>query len=1073
MKDAIPSEFKAGDIPYGIAPSSFMRKLRPEYYSDSKKKPVHKLTATILEYHLETLTARNETHEFEIFCRKLCERAICPNLRPQTGPDGGGDSKTDTETFPVADEIAILTYVGEANGGRERWGFAFSAKAAWVDKIRSDVRGIIETGRRFDRIICVTSRFAKAKERARLEDELSRQHNIPVTIHDRSWIVNEVIEKKREDIAINYLDIGGSFEQEVRLGPVDYSRIQQLEDIERALSDPESFRGMERQRVTEALVAAKLSRGLERPRIETDGRFARAVRLADAEGTYRQQLEARYHLLWTAFWWHDDFEMLNASYDDFQTRALKSDHSANLEYLGNLNQLLVNTVIHGHMTREACRLDERMATLRTALNAIADDPTRPNNSLEAKTALVRLKLNVATLARDGSSLPAIWAELSDILDRANGLSEFDAEGLATFIEVAGGAAGNDRTYNDLVEKLSTFVAVRTSEAEGALVLLRRAQKLDFDDNLDMIRWLGKAVLGLSKREYSEHLIDAAQLLMLAYRSAGLLWAARATCVFAVASIYVDAEKASELPAGIVPTFKTLAWISLQLSHIPDFLFSIQMLNTFLAALPLDEASKERVRKDILELDAAFGCLLLNDIDVKNHSLKELPDILASLGLFMARTALLYKFGYAEILRKDGSLPDSMTDEDVRLFLLNLKDQPVAEELRNPLILNVDSQMYVSTILGMEISIEFKSEEEVLIAEMVAGSIEAFFATAIDRGILPHTESVRIQICRNDSGEPSIEINEIEMEARIYWPKKLSASNFDRQSDICKFMIECCLHIIGAACAVTSDTKSVVEALFNDEAVHHRVTMIVVAPNSYGRMASRPYFRLSDWQYLVTRSYPMREDQPELKVSPPKERSDEVPAQATEVPGKFNLNNHQAMKVHSVIDVPVWDGAKWRGCGYVQRSKQYPMVMALLFENMEAGKRIFEKWKQRIGGEDKSDDIVLSIIRGLPESSPHHYCVQISAKLPDSTDTKANRVLLTSSRSMIMEPSNSLNLEAFLESYRRFGAYFLVPASPAALAEFPKDLVILKRDVRVMLVSEISETDPEAAALHAHKIKRLY
>jgi hypothetical protein len=42
----------------------------------------------------------------------------------------------DTEIYPVADEISRI-YIGEANGGRERWGFAFSAKTKWSDEIRS------------------------------------------------------------------------------------------------------------------------------------------------------------------------------------------------------------------------------------------------------------------------------------------------------------------------------------------------------------------------------------------------------------------------------------------------------------------------------------------------------------------------------------------------------------------------------------------------------------------------------------------------------------------------------------------------------------------------------------------------------------------------------------------------------------------------------------------------------------------------------------------------------------------------------------------------------------------------
>lgn len=131
-----------------LSPSEFMRQLRPELYSDTSDHTTYLLDSTTLEYRLDTITARNQTHDFEIFCRKLCERTICPNLKPATGPEGGGDSKADTETIPVADEIATLTYVGEPNSGKERWAFAFSAKKTWAEKARNDVAGIVECQRR-------------------------------------------------------------------------------------------------------------------------------------------------------------------------------------------------------------------------------------------------------------------------------------------------------------------------------------------------------------------------------------------------------------------------------------------------------------------------------------------------------------------------------------------------------------------------------------------------------------------------------------------------------------------------------------------------------------------------------------------------------------------------------------------------------------------------------------------------------------------------------------------------------------------------------------------------------------
>ena len=46
-------------------------------------------------------------------------------------------------------------------------------------KVKDDVEGIVGTGRPYDRIICVTSRFARAKTRAELEDALNGEIRNP------------------------------------------------------------------------------------------------------------------------------------------------------------------------------------------------------------------------------------------------------------------------------------------------------------------------------------------------------------------------------------------------------------------------------------------------------------------------------------------------------------------------------------------------------------------------------------------------------------------------------------------------------------------------------------------------------------------------------------------------------------------------------------------------------------------------------------------------------------------------------------------------------------------------------
>ena len=63
-----------------VSPTQFMRELRPEYYSDTEDRVNYFLDTPTFEYHLDSITSRNQTLDFEIFCRKLCELTIRPNL---------------------------------------------------------------------------------------------------------------------------------------------------------------------------------------------------------------------------------------------------------------------------------------------------------------------------------------------------------------------------------------------------------------------------------------------------------------------------------------------------------------------------------------------------------------------------------------------------------------------------------------------------------------------------------------------------------------------------------------------------------------------------------------------------------------------------------------------------------------------------------------------------------------------------------------------------------------------------------------------------------------------------------
>jgi len=1052
------------EVPLGISPSEFMRSLRPEYYSDTADRAAYELDAATLAFQLDTITERNETHDFELFCRKLCERAICPNLRPQTGPEGGGDSKVDTETTPVSDELSAV-FLGDANAGRERWAFAFSAKKSWLAKIRADVKGIVDTGRRYDRIICVTSRAAKAKARAALEDELSALHGLPVTIHDRSWIVKEVIEADRKDLAFNYLRVGKATADPSRLGPADYSRTQQLAEIEKSLDDPETYRGMELQRVSEALVAAKLSRNLERPRTETDGRFVRAIRLANEDGTYHQKLEAQYEQVWTGFWWFDDTRLLLESYDEFAAKALTSTHAIQLEFLSNLHQLLVNCVIHRHLTREECKIEQRSAALRKALEPLASDKERPNNALEAQTLLLIMRVNRAVLGKKPEDLPAIWQGFSELLDSARGLAEYEANRLPPLIDLVGNVAGNDPSYTALVEKLAAFVAERKSEAEGALILLKRAQKLDFSECFDMIRLLGKVAVALVKREYTERLVEALQLLMLAYKSAGLLWASRATCLFALSSIVVEGERASQLPISIVSTMKVWAWIAIEMGHLPDFLYAVRFLNGALVALPLADESKEKVRDDLRELDFALGCLLLNVSDEELRRLDQLPDILEGLGLVAARAAMLYALGYEKELREDGSIgPDQSAEAAAQLFS-RLASQPLGKEWRGNVVLNGEGPQTLGTaVLGMTVDISFDGIDHLtVVAEGVLGTLEALFATLPEKKIAAHVECFHIALSEGtDIATPAIKIGKDTSRMSLVWPRDLRPGSFERQDVITPFYVEAVARIVAMTC-VMKDPSTVLEGLFANEAVLQRIAMVVGSSNCHQRLTSKPVSRWSSWHSHVGAAYPPREPRPTIMRT---ELASEEVADDDEAPPKagepFVVKDHRKLVVKSVIDLPAWNQACWNGTLYAQWPDGPPMI-GMTFGNEEGARRIFGGWRERFGPTDTDEEIYLALIRKVSKAHPYHYIVLVTSN--PSLEKVSGNIMTFATRSLTMEPQSDVNIDRFIASYQKRGEFGLMPATvrEGKPKMFP-ELAIRKRAILIKDAAEVGESDIESIAL---------
>ncbi|MEO1662090.1 MAG: tetratricopeptide repeat protein [Pseudomonadota bacterium] len=1037
-----------------ILPSDFMRNLRPEYYSDSETRTRIELEADEFEYRLETITARNQTHDFELFCRKLCEYAICPDLRAQTGPEGGGDAKVDTETLPVSEKIRERYYQGIAKEGQEYWAIAISAQKKWSEKVRRDVQNIVETGRDYERIYFITSRHARARDRARIEKELSDQYGVRVCIHDRTWIVEETIGKDRKELAFNFLKVGREVESSAQLGPNDYSRTRQLEAIERDIKNPEAYVGMEMQLAAEALLAAKISRNLERNQEDTEGRFLRAIRLSEKYGTYRQQLEAKYEQLWSAFWYFDEFEFFFSEYAVFEELVLSSENAVDLEWLGNLHQCLVNSVVRGYGTEEQTQLNARTDRLERRLKSLADDTERPNNSLEARSGLLRIDLNRAMLNENRNALPRIWEAYSEIVEASKGMGEFNFDSLIRFIEVSGNFAGNDAAYNSLVENIAEVVGLRQSESEAALIYLNRATKMSLDQKYELVGWLGKAAIGLIKQERSQELVEAMYLLANAYRSAGLLWAARASCALAMATLFIEGDRENKIPVTVVPFMKLWAKVSIELYHFPDALHHVQLLNGMASGLPLDDASKERVINDLRELDIMFGGAIMNVHDNEITALEKIPDTLEKLDLFMARSALMYRLGHFASLREDGSLPDHESDDDVLELLSQLKDRFAHDERLRPLISNSDAPTVLETVvLGMRVTVEFKGCAFLSLAEAIIGSLEAFFASALIHRVTSHTEHFRIFLVTGIAGSsPTIVTAEMDKTTTVTWPSDLKIVGFENERDIRSYYTEIAGHVFGATCFVP-DADEVLDQMMGHDAGASRISVVASFASSHTRIFKRAFNQLSDWDDLDPRRFelnPNRLPLPQLAVSDP-EHTQSVEVETEEGPPR----SHRHLVVRSIIDVQSWREAGWKGCGYLDSGPDLPPIMMLLFDNPEIGQNIFENWRERFGEKDNSEEISISFFRSLRDWNPHHYVVEIRSRTPNSDP---NRIEVVPGKTLTMIPGDSVNIERFISGYEKFGVYAIIPGQmPSHPGQEPTpffDFSIEKSDLNIFYGEEV-------------------
>lgn len=1034
-----------------------------------------------MSYHLETLTNQKDEAVFENFSQRLCEKFIAPNIRPQTGPVGGSDGKTDAETFPVSSEISARWFVSANDKAGERKAFAFSAKKTWRSKIKSDVAAIAGTKRDYDHIICVTNQFVPAKKSADLQDELFKEHGIRVTILDRTWLLDRVFKHDSMAIAVEELGIGkGTEKQTKKLGPDDTTRAAELATLEAKIADGSQYRGQPAALVEDARRAALLARGLEHAPAEVNGRFDRALRLARNNNMKKLELAIAYEWAWTSHFWHEDHIRTSELYDDVAVLALGSDDANDLERLSNLLPLVRMSVHTGAMDPSKGKLKDRTAVLKTALETLANQTNRPNNALHAEALLLMTRVSEKGIEHRDDPLKDIWVSFTDVIRRAEGLGTFPFASIADALTQIGEFIADSEEFDKLFETITDALAARLSEGEAATKNVQRAyQKLAKGLPYDAIRWFGRAVGLLIKEEYEVDLIDALIGASFAFEEVGLPWAARNYSLAAVSQEFSAFKKYGSIGAFRASVLSRYFDTEFKLGRIPQILSAHELEMIVRNAQARTDGQRRRLDK-VQEAHMMKIAVLLLQTPVNALSdIAQLPDALERLALPMSRTALLYLMGNEDILRTEGWIPEQETPEGAETFMRGLRDYGVKSVYPVPDFALGETVTLSSNVLGCRIDVVCANNlVSIGIGEAVLGSLEALLATSLDHRILPQVDHLQLRVEPSDAvglapvlqfadvdGEP---VGAITHRMVMEYKTKEDALSFPR------WMKDAILEVF-LRFAAPQDAETWGKALFEDENALDRALIFSNVPTMLVDLhGDCVLLSLADWIDPAARTYVVKRTEawPPTPPTEPTKSFDDIKrgeGLAAKEMRDATEGRHSKTRWISPIDTQKWDEAKWNGTLFMwppPGPDMPPPMLGLAFEAPSAAIDIFKSLRKRYGHDDVKDDLKITIVRGISCNNPAAYAVMISHN-SDNVPISEGSVIGFVSRINRMYPETTQNLDLFLEDFARHDRYVLFPAHlPNKLAQ-PEpifDLSIGKHNLSVIKAWEIGTNDMAASVL---------
>ena len=533
-----------------------------------------------------------------------------------------------------------------------------------------------------------SNQFIKSSTRVDIEKDLSNKFNIEVSIFDALWCTNAVFYHGCKDIALDCLNFSDEYKKKREIiGEIDKYRLDRLDEIENSIL-LRQINGVDTGYIDELQEACILSRGLERPRIETEGRFSRALRECEYHGSTQQKFNIIYDHAWTSFFWFEDIDAVHK--DLLKLKGFINDNCSviRIEKMTNILTNLINAERAGLI--DSKKVEPEIKYIKELCNTLEKRGDKPSSLLFLRLYIAEQRLISRLLSKEpiNEDIDAI----RPLLLEAPFHLEISFEAQYQIIINLNRVIDDNPKYEDLVDELTSIVRKTNSDQAAARIEMDRAMALMEKERFKQaIRHFSFCIHPFEKEECMEELIKTSGMMGIALYETGLPFSTMAYLVKSVSMLLKTYYASGNIPHLLMTVLQKRCEIELMLGRLVMYLNWSELMMTVSHNGQFSE--EEDFNETNILHDGAWACRFAAS-DLENPVMSFLPNILERIEMFQSSEYLKFSLGYADEL-----------DEEVRNIFAQdgwqdkMLNQPIFEQFLCDLNISTNGQAKLQTTVN--------------------------------------------------------------------------------------------------------------------------------------------------------------------------------------------------------------------------------------------------------------------------------------------------------------------------------------------------------------------------------------